>query len=107
MASWIIPMVAVVSTTACLFLWFRDVRRIMRERKSTVESARSQLDIFREKAHKARDDSDAAAVLERSESIYRQAVDLYNKTLKKPWNYLPALVMGFYPVQEDGADTLL
>ena len=98
MASWMIALVAVVSTAAFLFLWFRDVRRIMRERKSTVDSAKAQLNVFREKAHKARDDPDAAAVLERSESIYRQAVDIYNQTLQNAWNYLPARLMGFHRV---------
>ena len=99
MASWMIALVAVVSTTVCLFLWFRDVRRIMRERKSTVDSAKAQLDVFREKAHKARDDPDAAAVLQRSESIYRQAVEHYNQALRKPWNCLPAALMGFRTIQ--------
>ena len=102
MASRIIALVAVVSTAAFLFLWFRDVRRIMRERKSTVESARSQLSIFREKAHKARDDPDAAAVLQRSESIYRQAGVDDNQALRKPWNRLPAALMGFRMIENGG-----
>lgn len=105
MASRMIALVAVVSTMVCLFLWFRDVRRIMRERKSTVESAKAQLDVFRGKAHKARDDPDAAAVLERSESIYRQAVEHYNRTLCKPWVYPPAAVMGFRMIQDGGEDS--
>ena len=103
MASRIIALVAVVSTAAFLFLWFRDVRRIMRERKSTVESAKAQLSIFRDKTHKARDDPDAA-VLERSESIYRQAVEHYNRTLYKPWVCLPAALMGFRMIQNGGED---
>ena len=102
MASRIIALVAVVSTAAFLFLWFRDVRRIMRERKSTVDSAKAQLTIFRDKAHKARDDPDAAAVLERSESIYRQAVEQYNRTLGKLWVRLPATLMGFRMIQNGG-----
>ena len=106
MLSWLIWLVAVISTTMCLLLWFRDVRRIMRQRKSTMESAKAQYAVCLEKAGKGRDDPEAAAVLARSESIYRQAVELYNNTLKKPWNYFPALVMGFSPVQENGADTL-
>ena len=105
MASRIIALVAVVSTAAFLFLWFRDVRRIMRERKSTVESARSQLSFFRDKAHKARDDPDTAAVLERSESIYRQAVDNYNRTLRKLWVYPPAIMMGFRMIQNGGEES--
>ena len=102
MAFRIIALIAVVSTAAFLWLWFRDVRRIMRERKSTVDSAKAQLDIFREKAHKARDDPDAAAVLERSESIYRQAVEHYNQALRKPWNRLPAALMGFRMIENGG-----
>lgn len=102
MASRIIALVAVVSTAAFLFLWFRDVRRIMRERKSTVDSAKAQLNVFREKAHRARDDPDAAAVLARSESIYRQAVDHYNQTLRKPWVYPPAALMGFRMIENGG-----
>ena len=102
MASRIIALVAVVSTAAFLFLWFRDVRRIMRERKSTVESARSQLSFFRGKAHKAQDDPDAAAILERSESIYCQAVEHYNRTLNRPWVYPPAALMGYRTISYGG-----
>ena len=98
MAPWLMSLIAVVSVALCLFLWFRDVRRIMRERKSTVESAGEQLVACREKALRARGDPEAAAVLERSENIYRQAVDIYNRTLRKPWNYLPAHLMGFHRI---------
>lgn len=98
MGSWVVWLVAIVSTAVCLFLWFRDVRRTMRERKSTVESAAGQLSVCREKARKARGDTEAEAVLERSENIYRQAVDIYNKTLRKPWNYVPAHLMGYHRV---------
>jgi len=98
MAPWLMSLIAVVSVALCLFLWFRDVRRIMQERKSTVESAAGQLAVHREKARKARDDPDAAAVLARSEDIYQQAVDIYNRTLQKPWNYLPARLMGYHRI---------
>ena len=98
MASWLITLIACCSTAVCLLLWFRDVRRVMRERQSTVESAKGQLAVCRERARKAQGDSEAAAVLERSEKIYRQAVELYNGTLRKPWYCLPALLMGFHPL---------
>lgn len=98
MPSWIAWLIAIVSTAVCLFLWFRDVRRIMRSRKSTVESAAGQLAACRERAAGARDDPEAAAVLERSEKIYRQAVDIYNQTRQKPWICLPAMLMGFQPI---------
>lgn len=88
-------LLAVASTIVCLILWFRDVRRIMRGQKSTVESAAGQLACCREKAARAQDDPGAAAVLERSEKIYRQAVDIYDRTLRKPGIFVPAMLMGF------------
>lgn len=98
MVPWLIALIAVVSVALCLCLWFRDVRRIMRERKSTVESAAGQLAVHRERARKARGDPNATAVLARSEDIYRQAVNIYNQTLRKPWNYLPAHLMGYHRI---------
>lgn len=98
MSSWLAWLIAIASITACLLFWFRDVRRIMRERKSTVKSAAGQLAVCREKAAKARGDPETAAILERSEKIYQQAVDHYNRTLQKPWNYLPARLMGFHQI---------
>ena len=100
MASWIIAAIAVVSTAVCIFLWFRDVYRVMRERRSIVESAAGQLAAYRAKAIKARNDPEIAAVLERSEKIYRQAVDAYQQVLQKPWNWLPACLMGFHDIDD-------
>ena len=100
----LICLIAIISTALCLLLWFRDVRRIMKERRSTVKSAQRQLTSSRERAAKARGDPDAAAVLERSENIYRQAVNHYNQTLCKPWVYPPAAVMGFRTVLNGGED---
>lgn len=93
--AWLISLAAVVGIALCLFSWFRDVRQIMKERKHTVESAAGQLDVYREKARKTKGDPETAALFARSESIYRQAVDIYNQTLKRPLNYLPARLMGF------------
>lgn len=95
MLSWIPWLIACVSLVGCLILWFRDVRRIMLERQSTVESAAEQLNFWRRKASQTIDDPDAAAVLKRSEDIYGQAVNIYNKSMRKPWVCLPARLMGF------------
>ena len=70
----------------------------MQERKSTVESAAGQLAVYRERASKTQGDPEAAAIFERSEKIYRQAVEHYNRILHKPWNYLPARLMGFHHI---------
>jgi len=95
---WLAWSIAAASTGAFLLLWFRDVRRVMRERKNMLESAACQLKTCRARAAQARGDPEAAAVLERSESIYRQAVALYNDTLRKPCNSLPAYLMGYRTV---------
>lgn len=106
MLSWIPWLIAAVSTALCIFLWFRDVQRIMGDRKSTVESAARQFSACREKAAGSENSPECSAVLKRSESIYRQAVDHYCSTLYQPWIYLPAVAMGYRPIEikEDGGD---
>ena len=99
MQSWIAWLIAVASAALCLHLWFRAVRRIMRDRKNTVESAAGQLSVCRKKAAEARQDSGVAEVLRRSQSIYTQAVDHYNATLRKPWVHLPAVFLGLRPIK--------
>ena len=95
MLSWLIWLVAIASVAVCLYLWFREVRRIMRERKSTVESAGSQLAACRRKTFGVRYDPELAEIVARSESIYRQAVDHYQQAFRKPWIWGPAILMGF------------
>jgi len=98
MRHWIAWTAAGISTVVCLFLWFRDVRRIMRDKKSMVESAASQLTAHRERAAVSCDTPNMAAILERSESIYAQAVELYHQTLRRKWVRFPAFLMGFRPI---------
>lgn len=93
--SWLAWTIAVLSSSACLALWFRDVYQLLRNQKSTVESAAGQMASCREKAAIARDDPAAAAVFERSKQIYRQAVEIYNRTMQNPLIHLPAALMGF------------
>ena len=97
MSAWLAWLIAIISSLGCLFLWFRDVRRIMRDRLSTVEYAAKQLACFRKKAANTQNDPEAAALLERSERIYRQAVEQYALSMEKPWIRLPASLMGFRP----------
>ena len=54
-----------------------------------------QLAVCRRQAAGPCSDPELAEVLARSESIYRQAVALYNDTLRKPWIYLPGRLLGF------------
>ena len=95
MAPWIAWTLALVSTGICLFLWFRDVRRVLRQQYSIVECAEGQLKVSRAKAEGLGKTAENAAVLARSEEIYRQAVEEFNRLLKKPGMYLPAHLMGY------------
>lgn len=101
MRPWFAWILAIVSTAVWLKLWFQDVRRVMRKHLSTVESAAAQLESCREKA--AEDGAMAEEVFARSESIYQQAVALYNRTLRKPWYAVPAQLMGFRPIGRGSA----
>lgn len=95
MTLWPVYLIAVIATGGCLILWFRDVLRVMRERKNTVEAARKQLIEWDNRAVDTPGDPQTTAILERCKSIYEQAVDHYNRVMRKPFNYLPAYLMGF------------
>lgn len=99
MRAWLPWLIALVSTGVCVALWFREVRRVLRDRASMVESAAEQLAACTRRAAADRCDPQLAEVLRRSESIYRQAVDHYNETLHRPWVCLPGRLMGFRPLQ--------
>ena len=72
---WVIWLVAIASTSALVALWFWEVRRLLRQHRSMVESARCQLAAFEKRAAEAAGNADVAEVLRRSESIYRQAAE--------------------------------
>lgn len=76
-----------------LCLWFRRVWKVMKARREAVDIAEKQL----QKAENCSDFSNEtfSAVLTRSASIYRQAVVMYNQTLRHPLRRLPAALMGF------------
>ena len=99
MYPYITLLLLVCSTALSLFLWFRDVRRTMRERRNVVDSAYGQFMIYQKKVYQERSDPDAVAVYDRSAKIYRQAVCIYNGFLCKPWILLPAYLMGFRYLQ--------
>lgn len=102
---WVIWLVAIASTSALVALWFWEVRRLLRQHQSMVESARCQLAAFEKRAAEAMGDADVAEVLRRSERIYRQAAGNYNETLHRPWIYIPGRLMGFhYEEAEEAPD---
>lgn len=95
MPSWVAWLIAAVSTTAFLVLWFWEVRRVLRSRRSVVESAaRAALRLppsGRRRALRSRACSDPRAQREHLPA----AVAHYNDTLCKPWCRLPGHLLGF------------
>jgi len=91
--------IAAISTLLCLYLWFRETGRIMREKKSMVDSAAAQLAICRKRVAQTMKDETASAVLARSEDIYRQAVAQYHLQLNRPLIRLPAMLLGYGKIE--------
>ena len=97
--------IAAVSTAAFLVLWMWEVKRLLLSQKSMTDSAAAQLAAYRQRAIQDPCDPEAAQVLHRSESIYRQAVDHYNRALSRPLICLPGRLLGFRPIStEDKGD---
>ena len=94
-------LIAAVTTALCLFLWFKDIKKTMQNRKYMVESAYAQLLTCHQKAISSHHSPEDIAVLKQSEKIYSQSVDIYNKTINKPWVYIPSAVMGIKPVKKE------
>lgn len=96
MLAWLI---AAFSAAAFVTLWFWEARRILKSRMSTVESAAAQLSVCCRSAENG-GARESAEILVRSESIYRQAAELYNRTYSKPWIRLPGWLLGYRKLSE-------
>lgn len=96
MPSWIAWLTAFVSIAAFTAIWFWETRRILQGYRSTMESAARQLEAHKKIAASQRN-SENVEIMERCESIYRQAAEHYNHTLHRPWLYLPGRLLGFHP----------
>jgi len=94
---------ALASTVAFLALWFRVVYVKLKTKIDIVNSAENQLAACRKNYMLKRDSAevqDAKLIFARSLDIYRQSVKLFNRTLLKPYNYIPGLLMGFRIINE-------
>lgn len=104
MITMIACLIALVSTSAFLALWFWVVRRELYGKQKTVDAAKCQLTASRQQYVRVGDDPKVEQVhkiLERSQSVYRQSVRLYNEALHKPWNTAPAFFLGFRQKSEE------
>lgn len=98
MTTVIASFIAIVSTTALIAQWFWLVWRELNTKQKAVDAAKWQLSASRQEYLRLRDgpeEEQARGVLERSQSIYRQSVRLYNETLQKPLCMIPSFFLGF------------
>lgn len=97
-------LIALLSTVAFVVQWFWVARRELYAKQKTVDAAKRQLTASSQQLIRVRGglgEEQAREILERSRSVYRQSVMLYNKTLCKPWNIVPALLLGYRKRNED------
>ena len=97
MNAWVAYTIAIVSTAAFIALWFWVVKKELYAKKNMVEAAQCQLITSRNAYERDRDGpncKETKEILARSQSVYRQAVHIYNNTLRKPYNAIPALFLG-------------
>ncbi len=94
--------IAFFSTFAFIILWFWVVRKELKIKRNILESAKLQLTASRAQLNRSRDNLEtekSKEIFQRSLDIYEQSVKLYNETLQKPWNAIPAVFLGFTPVE--------
>lgn len=84
----------VVGITGYFLFWLRGVQRTMLAYQEMVDEAREQLSVWKKRAEE-NSDLETLEILVRSAHIYRQAVNLYNDELSRPWIYLTARLIGF------------
>lgn len=101
MTPWIAWLIAAVCAAAFVALWSWEVRRMLTGRQSIVDSAASQVTAFRRRLAQTPADREAAAVLYRSESIYRQAVDQLQPRAAPTMGLHPGRIMGFRRAPEE------
>ncbi len=100
---------AVISTTAFVALWFWVVKKELHAKQIMIEAAKNQLTASQEQCARVRDgpeEKEAKETLKRTQSVHRQAVRIYNSTLRKPWNAVPGFFLG-YRQQKDGNENRL
>ncbi len=98
MSDWVIWLIAGISTTGLVIVWFVSAYRKLARAKQSVENAirqvRLHVDGFAQVCHGPYEAA-AANSLSVSRLIYREAVKNYEAVRDKPVNRLPALVLGY------------
>jgi len=96
--------IAIDSTTALIARWFWLVWRELNAKQKAVDAAKCQFSASRQEYLRLRDgpeEDNARGILERSQSIYKQSLRLYNEAQQKPLRIVPAFFLGFGQKNED------
>ena len=103
MTAWIAWLLAGVSMGGLLVIWLVSACRKLTRAKQSVENAirqvRLHIDGFAQVCNGPYEAA-AANSLSVSRLIYREAVKNYEAEIDKPFNRLPALVLGFRAISE-------
>ncbi len=103
MTNLIACLVAIICAAGFVTIWFTTVYAELSAKRNCLADLDEQLRLHEELYAQVIDGSDwqaANAMLETSRMLCREASKNYNRILNKPMNRIPALLMGFRPVDE-------
>lgn len=98
----ILTLIVIASLAAVFAMWCYVVKKELRHKMDMVKSAESQWNAYRETLLQVEGTAEvevAEEVAKRCWDIYVQAVDLYNETLNRPINRIPALILQYRPIK--------
>ncbi len=104
MTNLIAYLVAIICVAAFVTIWFKTVYAELSAKRKCIAELSEQLRLHEGLYVQAKEGSDLQAandMLETSRLLCREAAKNYNHILHKPKNYVPALFMGFRPVDEE------
>ena len=91
-----------VCVGAVFAMWCYVVKKELREKMDMVKSAESQLRAYRETLQMVEGTAQyetAEEIAGQCWDIYVQAVNMYNETLNRPMNRIPALVLQYRSIK--------
>lgn len=96
--------IAGVCVQAFIILWFTVSYRELSAKRKSLMAIDEQVQIHRRLYMQERggeNDAMALKMLENKLMVYREVEKSYNNLLKKPWNRIPAYILGFHPIGKE------
>ncbi len=97
-------LIAGICAAGFVTIWFTTVNQKLSLKRNILSDLQEQRRMHERLAFEAKDGPDArvaAGMFETSQMLCREAAKSYNCLLRKPMNYIPALIMGFRPATEN------